>query len=218
MGFFPDSWVRVFRQGFPIFGCGPLFIVMVAHVIPQKLKKFDQLGSLVGLYYVSIALAVVSAFLLAFAIYAWFFNPHRCAKCIFWLIIIVISCMFPMTVLYFLFESVIEGTIRSAYEYEDRWNVVVEAFGCCSLPDSWYKCKDESQSACGPSVEAYSHKFCTTFCGLFGAVSALFVLLLIYTSCTQDYTADAGGCFRKNKEAQTQEDGDERFAYKEALM
>ena len=216
MGFFPDSWVRVFRQGFPIFGCAPLFVVMVANVIPQKLKKFDQLGYLVGLFYVSIALAVASAAILAFAVYAWFFNPQRCARRVFGLFTAVISGMGSMTVVYFFFEPVIESTIRDVYEYGERWDVVVAAFDCCPYPNSWYKCRDGSQMACGDAVEIYVHKFCTTFGGLFAAVTSLFVLMEIYTCCAPDYTADAGGCSRR--EAETQEDGEERYAYKEALM
>ena len=136
-----------------IITCGVLFAAMIAVVIVEKKKRFDEVWR-TG-FIISIVICVLCGLLLLFAIYASCCGK-RCAKStlgILFLVFMIILIIFAVCI----------------------WALRETILKCCNEPTGWDTCSDVSQKACRSVFSDFFRKFGN----IVGAVLVVLAVLLL---------------------------------------
>ena len=151
--------------------CGVIFVFMLAVVIIEKKKKFDEVSETV--FIVSIVVCVLCGLLLIFAIYASIWGK-RCAKgvlgavfCVFVAILIAFAaCIWGLR------DEVMEW-IGENYVEKDLYRIIPTIVQCCEGMQSWWVCL--STKPCSVKFK----EFFDDFGNAVGAIAIVLAVLLV---------------------------------------
>ena len=156
-----------------IITCGVLFAAMIAVVIVEKKKRFDEVWRTV--FIISIVICVLCGLLLLFAIYASCCGK-RCAKStlgILFLVFMIILIIFAICI--WALRETILNWVGKHYTDKELWKIVPQVVTCCNEPTGWDTCSDVSQKACRSVFSDFLRKFGN----IVGAVLVVLAVLLL---------------------------------------
>ena len=155
--------------------CGLLVVMMVALVIFEKKKSFDQVSKTI--WVVSIIILVISILLLIFAVYAAYRGKKRAkiALGIVFLIFMAILIIFAVCIL--ALQKQILDWVGENYAKNELFKIVPEIVDCCPEEQGW-ETACQNLDACRTVLE----KFLKDFGNVVAAILIIIAILLFIGS------------------------------------